>query len=159
LRKQSPLDIKTGLAGVKPAHSWADVWLLDEAQEGRQILARLRDEIHVRLPETPSTGYVWGLVDPAPDVVEVVVDQFEDADEDPETIGSIGIRHLWLRVVAPGFGRLRLELRRPWQVNVEPVRSFQATLQALAPLTGEVTEGATTDQKSGVIRDFQATAA
>jgi Zn-dependent peptidase ImmA (M78 family)/predicted secreted protein len=159
LRKLSPLNIKTGLAGVKPANSWADVWLLDEAQEGRQIVSRLRDEIHVRLPETPSTGYVWDLVDPAAGVVEVVDDRFETADDDDERIGADGVRHVWLRVVAPGSGRLRLELRRPWQADVRPVRTFEATVDALAPLTGDVTEGVTTDQKKGVIKDFQAAAA
>ena len=159
LRKLSPLDIKTGLAGVKPASSRADVWLLDEAQEGRQIISRLRDEIHVRLPETPSTGYVWDLVDPAAGVVEVVADRFETGDDAEERIGADGVRHLWLRVVAPGSGRIRLELRRPWQSDAKPARTFQATLDALAPLTGDVTEGVTSDQKKGVIDDFQAAAA
>jgi Zn-dependent peptidase ImmA (M78 family)/predicted secreted protein len=159
LRKLSPLDIKTGLAGDRPAHSWADVWLLDETQEGRQIVSRLRDEIHVRLPETPSTGYVWDLVDLATGLVEVVADRFETADGADDQIGGDGIRHLWLRVVALGSGRLRLELRRPWQANAKPVRTFQATVDARAPLTGDVIEGATSDQKKGVIDDFQAAAA
>jgi predicted secreted protein len=159
LRKLSPLDIKTGLAGVKPASSRADVWLLDEAQEGRLIISRLRDEIHVRLPETPSSGYVWDLVDPAAELIEVVADQFEMADGNEDRIGADGIRHLWLRVVAPGSGQIRLELRRPWQADAAPVRTFQATLDALAPLTGDVTEGATSHQKKGVIDDFQAAAA
>jgi inhibitor of cysteine peptidase len=113
----------------------------------------------VRLPETPSTGYVWDLVDPAAGVVEVVDDRFETADDDDERIGADGVRHVWLRVVAPGSGRLRLELRRPWQADVRPVRTFEATVDALAPLTGDVTEGVTTDQKKGVIKDFQAAAA
>lgn len=159
LRKLSPLDIKTRLGGAKPAHSWADVWLLDEAQEGRQIISRLRDEIHVQLRETPSTGYVWDLVDPGAGVVELVDDRFETSDNDGEAIGADGNRHLWFRVVAPGSGRIRLELRRPWQPDARPVASFEATLDALAPLTGDVGEGATTDQKRGVIREFQATAA
>ena len=159
LRNLSPLDIKAGMVGVKPADSWADVWLLDEAQEGRQIVSRVRDEIHVRLPETPSTGYVWDLVESAPGVTEVVDDRFEEADDDDEQIGGDGVRHLWLRVVAPGSGRIRLELRRPWQVETKPVRTFEATLDAIAPLTGDVADGVTTDQKQGVIADFQAAAA
>ena len=77
LRRESPLAVKTGLAGLRPADSWADVWLLDESQEGRQFSPRLRDEIHVMLAETPSTGYVWQLVDAAPSVLALIDDQFE----------------------------------------------------------------------------------
>jgi Zn-dependent peptidase ImmA (M78 family)/predicted secreted protein len=158
LRRLSPHEIKAGLAGAEPADSWADVWLLDEAQEGRQIVSRLRDEIHVRLAETPSTGYVWDLVDPAAGVVELVADRFESAPGSDALIGAEGVRHLWLRVVAPGSARIRMELRRPWQTDARPVRTFQATLEALAPLTGDVAEGATVDQKKGVIDDFRAAA-
>ena len=159
LRKLSPLDIKSRLGGAKPAHSWADIWLLDEAQEGRQIVSRLRDEIHVRLSETPSTGYMWDLVDPGEGVVELVEDSFEIPEDAGEQIGVVGVRHLWFRVVAAGAGRIRLELRRPWQRDARPAASFEATLDALVPLTGDVSEGATTDQKQGVLRDFQAAAA
>jgi predicted secreted protein len=122
LRKLSPLDIKTGLAGVKPASSRADVWLLDEAQEGRQIISRLRDEIHVRLPETPSTGYVWDLVDPAAGVVEVVADRFETGDDAEERIGADGVRHLWLRVLR------RDRAGSGWSCDVpgSPTRSLHA---------------------------------
>ncbi|HVB14006.1 MAG TPA: protease inhibitor I42 family protein [Candidatus Dormibacteraeota bacterium] len=154
LRRLSPLDVKTGLAGDKPADSWADVWLLDEAQDGRQIVSRLRDEIHVRLPETPSTGYVWDLVDPAAGVVEVVADRFENP-YGREHIGAGGVRHIWLRVATPGSGRIRLELRRPWQADSPPVRTFQTALDALAPITGDVTAGVASGQKKGVIDDFR----
>lgn len=155
LRKLSPLDIKTRLGGTRPAHSWADVWLLDESRDGRQIVSRLRDEIHVQLRETPSTGYVWDLVDPGASVVEMVADSFEILDDDGEDIGGDGVRHLWFRVVAPGSGRIRLELRRPWQADAQPVASFEVTVDALAPLTGDASEGATIDQKRGVVREFQ----
>lgn len=158
LRQVPPRDIKAGLVGERPADPWADVWLLGEAQEGRHIVPRLRDEIHVRLPETPSTGYVWDLVDFPDGVAEVVADRFETI-EGNEQIGAAGVRHVWLRVLASGSGRLRLELRRPWQPATTPVRTFQATLQALAPLTGDVTEGVTSNQKNGVIAEFQANAA
>ncbi len=158
LRKLPPRDIKAGLVGDKPAYPWADVWLLGEVQEGRQIVSRLRDEIHVRLPETPSTGYVWDIVDFPDGVVEVVADRFETI-ESHEQIGVAGVRHVWLRVVASGSGRIRLEMRRPWQADTLPARTFQATLQALAPITVDVTEGVTSDQKRGVIAEFQANAA
>jgi Zn-dependent peptidase ImmA (M78 family)/predicted secreted protein len=159
LRRLSPLEIKTVLGGVKPEHSWADVWLLDEAQEGRQLVSRLRDEIHVRLPETPSSGYVWHVADSGGALTELVSDEFEEHDEDEEAIGAGGVRHLWLRVVAPGSGRIRMELGRPWQAGVRPARIFEATIDAVVPRTGDVAAGPTIDQQRGVIADFQAAAA
>jgi len=157
LRRVSPLDIKTGLGGVKPEYSWADVWLLDESQEGRRLTPRLRDEIHVTLPEIPSTGYVWELVEAASNLLELVDDHFKEAGTG--SVGGHGVRHLWFRVKNPGDGRIRLEMRRPWQVDGQLASSFEATLVASAPRTGEVRDGITVDQKQGLIDDFRTTAA
>lgn len=156
LRKISPLEIKTGLAGIRPEHSWADVWLLDESQDGREIVARLRDEIHLLLRETPSTGYVWEPVDVAPGILELVDDRFESADGDHGVVGADGLRHLFFRVVGPGAGRIKLERRRPWEAPGQSVGAFEATLDAMAPLTGDDPEGVTTEQKQGVIDEFVA---
>lgn len=151
LRKISPLDIKIGLVGVKPDHSWADVWILDEEQEGRQLIPRMRDEIHVTLPETPSTGYVWQMVDSAPGVLALIDDSFS-GPEDQDVIGADGLRHIWFRVANSGSGTIRLEKRRPWEDDGRPAASFQATLDAVAPMTGDVDEGLTEEQKQGCDR-------
>jgi predicted secreted protein len=158
LRHLSPLAIKTGLVGEKPEDSWADVWLLDEAQEGREFIARLRDEVHVTLPETPSSGYVWQVVDSAPRVLDLVEDRFEPPG-DADKIGSDGLRHLWFRVTAPGIGRIRLEKRRPWLTESQPTAAFEANLAAIAPITGDADDGLTDEQKQGVIDDFRTVAA
>jgi Zn-dependent peptidase ImmA (M78 family)/predicted secreted protein len=159
LRKVSPLEIKTGLAGIRPEHSWADVWLLDESQDGREIVARLRDEIHLLLRETPSTGYVWEPVDVAPEILQLVDDSFESADGDSDMVGADGLRHLFFRVVGPGAGRIKLERRRAWERSGQSVGAFEATLDAAAPLTGDDPEGVTSDQQQGVIDDYRALAA
>ena len=88
----SPLALKTHIGGVKPEFSWADVWILDETQEGRAFSPTLHDEIHVELPETPSSGYVWEIVDPASDVLVLAGEAFEPEDGE-EAIGSSGERH------------------------------------------------------------------
>jgi len=149
LRRESPLAVKTGLAGLRPADSWADVWLLDESQEGRQFSPRLRDEVHVMLAETPSTGYVWQLVDAAPSVLALIDDQFE-TDED-DVIGEAGTRHVAFRVAQPGASRLRLEKRRPWQQGGEAPAIFEATVNAIAPLTGDTEDGASEEVKQAVL--------
>ncbi|MGH8980330.1 MAG: protease inhibitor I42 family protein, partial [Acidimicrobiales bacterium] len=158
LRALSPLAIKTDMGGVTPANSWADVWLLDESQEGRHVVARLRDEVHVRLRETPSTGYVWDLVEQAAGVAELVTDEFQSLGDEVE-IGADGVRDILFRVVAPGSRRIRLELRRPWQSDGQAAGIFEATVDAVAAMTGDVDEGATTEQKQGIVDDFRTVAA
>lgn len=157
-RRLSPLDIKTGLAGLKPTDPWADVWLLEEAQTGRHITSRVRDEIHVILPETPSNGYEWQVVDTGSGLTELVTDGFDDVDN-MDVIGGSGTRHVWLRVIAPGVATIRLELRRPWQTAGQPASIFEAVVEAAAPITGDTAVGASTDQKQGLIADFVAAAA
>jgi Zn-dependent peptidase ImmA (M78 family)/predicted secreted protein len=149
LRRESPLAVKTSLAGLRPADSWADVWLLDESQEGRQFSPRLRDEVHVMLAETPSTGYVWQLVDTGPSVLTLIDDHFET--EDDEGIGVAGTRHVAFRVAHAGASRIRLEKRRPWQQDGEAPAIFEATVSAIAPLTGDTEDGVSEDVKQAVL--------
>lgn len=148
LQRESPLAVKTRLVGLRPADSWADVWLLDESQEGRQFSPRLRDEVHVMLTETPSTGYVWQLVEAAPSVLAFIDDNYE-ADDD--VIGASGTRHFAFRVANAGASRIRLEKRRPWQQDGEAPATFEATVRAIAPLTGDAEDGLSEDQKQAVL--------
>jgi Zn-dependent peptidase ImmA (M78 family)/predicted secreted protein len=138
LRRESPLAVKTRLAGIRPEDSRADVWLLDDAQEGRHFSPQLRDEIHVMLAETPSTGYIWQLVDGAPSVLSLFDDQFETDDD---AIGATGTRHIAFRVAHAGSSRIRLERRRPWQQDSEVSATFEATLTAHDPLIGMADDG------------------
>jgi Zn-dependent peptidase ImmA (M78 family)/predicted secreted protein len=149
LERESPLALKTRLAGLRPADSWADVWLLDESQEGRQFTPRLRDEIHVMLAETPSTGFVWQLVDAATSVLALIDDQFETENDD--VTGASGTRHVAFRVANSGASRIRLERRRPWQQDGESPAAFEATVRATAPLTGDTEDGLSEDQKQAVL--------
>jgi predicted secreted protein/Zn-dependent peptidase ImmA (M78 family) len=149
LRAENPLALKTRLVGVRPADPWADVWLLDESQEGRQFSPRLRDEIHVMLAETPSTGYVWQLVEAARSVLALVDDQFETDDD--EVIGAPGTRHVAFRVAYAGASRIRLEQRRPWQQNGEASATYEATVSAIPPLTGKADDGVSQDVKQALL--------
>jgi Zn-dependent peptidase ImmA (M78 family)/predicted secreted protein len=151
LREQSPLALKTMLGGVKPVNPWADVWLLDETQEGRELMPRLEDEIHVMLEENPSTGFVWTLVDAPSTALALVDDAFEEAEDDDDLVGSNGRRHLRFRVASAGEALLRLEKKRPWQHDGKAVATFEATVHASPPLTGDAEEGLAEEQKRSVL--------
>lgn len=149
LRRESPLAVKESITGIRPADSWADVWLLDESQEGRRFIPRLRDEVHITLAETPSTGYVWQLAEADPSVLVLVNDQFEpDGDR---LIGPPGRRHLVFRVVGAGESSIRLEKRRPWQQQSAPRALFRSLITAVASSTGGLTGGLSEGQKEAVL--------
>jgi len=155
LRKQSPLALKTAISGAKPSNSWADVWILDESQEGRALTPRLRDEIHVSLEENPTTGYVWTLADDASAALSLVMDEYEEQSSD-DVIGGGGRRHLHFRVTHPGNARIRLEKRRPWQQAATAVSTFEAIVNALPAVTGESEDGLAEDQKRAILAAGQA---
>lgn len=153
LRRESPLAVKTRLVGIRPVDSRADVWLLDDSQEGRRFSPQLRDEIHVMLAETPSTGYVWQLIDGASLVLSLVDDQFESDDD---AIGETGTRHVAFRVASAGASRIRLEMRRPWQQDGGTSATFEATVAATDPLIGDAEDGAGEDVKQELAASVRA---
>jgi inhibitor of cysteine peptidase len=85
---------------------------------------RQGDEVVVRLPENPTTGYRWQLekVEGAPIDVQ---DSFEPG---MEAVGSEGVRVLTLARCSPGATTLHLRLRRAWEPPEQGLGEFQVTL-------------------------------
>ena len=81
--------------------------ILTERDNRRSVQASPGDEIALRLPETPTTGFRW-RVDLVEGTLEPAGDSFELGTQ-PQ-FGSGGIRELRFRVRGPG----RIELRH-WQ--------------------------------------------
>lgn len=140
LGKREPIEIKAELGGgTKPANSWADAWLVNERTRGRHLSLRTGDELHVRLPELPSTGYRW-----ASDWVtlnsalELIEDALEPGDlELGHLIGAERRRHLWWRATAAGEGSVALALRRPRADSARPpLEMLDLPLSIVQPRSG-----------------------
>ncbi len=114
LAAEKVMDLKIEIgAGERPANSRAAVWLLDDVVRTRRVEMLVEDEMHVRLPELPSSGYRWALGEW--DVgLEVVGDELEEPDGESR-LGGMLVRHLWLRALEPGTGKLELALTREWE--------------------------------------------
>jgi predicted secreted protein len=67
----------------------------------------------VELPETPTTGYLWRLIDP-PAAVREVGREYTHAATEPVAGGS-GSRVFLLEVTDPGRYELEFRLQRPWE--------------------------------------------
>jgi predicted secreted protein len=159
LRRNRLIDVKVNLAGGRrPRNARADVWVLDEGDSDRAVSILLDDEIHVRLPEMPSSGYQWILRsqlahgrlrvnEPSLELLENVLEPVE-SDTELSSYGAQHYRHLWLRAVMPGSEVSELALIRPWEEeSVRPARSFVVRVRVTPRLTGAFDQGVSEDQK------------
>jgi Zn-dependent peptidase ImmA (M78 family)/predicted secreted protein len=169
LSRQLPREIKAEIGGgIRPQNPWADTWPLAENEAGREIYPRLDDELHIELPETPSTGHVWVIPDSQvvdlragatqseverKAVLGLLEDRFEPRSLDDQgqmRFGGGGVRHLVLRVLQPGHHTLRLLKRMPWQETVEPTETFEVHLNVSRRPTGDTQQGLSEVQKSAL---------
>jgi Zn-dependent peptidase ImmA (M78 family)/predicted secreted protein len=113
-----PITIKTTLgAGTRPGNARADVWDVTDSRRDRRLQLRLDDELHVRLPEVPTSGYRWAADLSGVDVgLDLLADELEPTDlHGQERFGATRQRHLWWRATGIGRGALDLRLVRSWQ--------------------------------------------
>lgn len=145
LKRREPKSIKAEIGhGIRPQDVWADAWDLDERDSGKLVHIRVNDELYIRLPETPSTGYIW-TVDKS-DIIglrksaskqlfdgeaclELIDEKFEPTTRSEELrLGAGGLRRFMFRSLRPGRQTLRLINRRPWQRDIGPRKSFEISL-------------------------------
>jgi inhibitor of cysteine peptidase len=99
---------------------------LTNANNGESIEVRQGDEIVLRLPENPTTGYRWH-VDRADGIVEQEIAQQEvtPPPSDPNTqFGRGGVREFRFRAQVPGSGRLELKHWREWEGEGSVTKRF-----------------------------------
>lgn len=129
LLSYKPKDLKRIVnQGIGPLDPWADVWPLEVADSGRSIEVRVRDEIRLKLPEKPSTGYRWVVDEEGhTELVQKTGEEFEALKLEDGVIGVGGHRFVSFRALEPGAGHLMLKLIRTWE-NVQQPRRFSVNL-------------------------------
>jgi Zn-dependent peptidase ImmA (M78 family)/predicted secreted protein len=86
--RKPPKSIKTQIAGTPLENSWADIWLLDQKDTGKQLRLRVYDELSISLSEIPTSGYIWTLEDA--DIADVTTQPNSAyADEGVASRGSL----------------------------------------------------------------------
>jgi len=79
---------------------------------GETVHVQPGDEVVVRLPENPTTGYRWEIDAPRGGV-EVAQDSYDRPRD--EGVGAGGMRTFTLRAGEPGQAEVRLRLARSWE--------------------------------------------
>lgn len=97
--------------------------LLEEPDNGSDIFLTQGDQLQVKLPSTPSTGYSWTIAGNAPSVLRPA----GDPKFDPPAKGSPGAggtQTFEFRVVGGGGAFLDLVYRRPFEKDAPPARRW-----------------------------------
>lgn len=98
--------------------------VLRPADNGSTILVKVGTSVEIRLPEIPTTGYLWRL--------EAVTGPSLSAQDKLESVGpapgSGGERVFSFSADSPGRRELRLALRRPWEPADRAIERFVVTL-------------------------------
>jgi inhibitor of cysteine peptidase len=95
------------------------------SNNGGSLQAHVGDELVVRLPETPSTGYRW-TVDVSPVNATLDHDSFDPAKGGG--VGGQGTRTFEFRVTASGDAHLGLKRWRAWEGDKSVAERYRVTL-------------------------------
>ena len=99
-------------------------------QSGTSVALTSGQDLVVRLPSNPSTGYRWIYVEPKDAVLRVDGPSSFEA-QSAATAGAGGTEIWKLAPFKPGQQQLRFEYRRPWEQDVAPSRiaTYSVTVQ------------------------------
>lgn len=102
----------------------------DGEQGAEMIEVKAGQYIKVSLFAAGGTGYSWTLAEPNLALIEPVGDQIEPVDPDSRRVGGRMKWSYYLKVKESASGQevLKFVLRRPWEKNTPPARSFELTV-------------------------------
>lgn len=91
------------------------------AQSGASVELAPNQDLVVRLPSNPATGYRWIYIEPKDAVLRVDgPSTFEATQTAGGAVGAGGTEIWKLAPFKPGQQQLRFEYRRPWEQGVAP---------------------------------------
>jgi len=99
--------------------------ILTQADKGQFFEVQRDDVILIRLPENPTTGYLWAI-----DEINGAVLELEDSDFVPASnagIGGGGERIFRLSAKSTGTSHVELKMKREWEADVPPIERYDFT--------------------------------
>ena len=102
---------------------------LTAADNGSEIELKKNQALVITLEANPTTGYTWDVVGPRDEQVLRQVGEIEFKPES-DLIGAGGVQIIRFEVVNAGRASLKLIYHRPWETDVEPLKTF--AIQVLA---------------------------
>ena len=145
---ESPLRLKQALlGGRRPGNPRASVMQLTLADNQREVVLDVDDEIDVALPEMAASGHEWTLAAQTNSAFEVVADHYRQSHNDAEEtlFGESRTRHITLKALTAGRTRLDFLPLRPGD-TAESAAALSIHAVTCAPPVSELGHGISTNQ-------------
>jgi inhibitor of cysteine peptidase len=114
--------------GRGSSHAGGSVTITPESA-GRTIELRSVQELLVRLPSNPATGYRWSLAAAPADVLKLEgLPSFERYPGGAGAVGAPGIEIWRFSLARKGQQILRFDYRLPWEADAPPARQLSFTV-------------------------------
>ena len=97
---------------------------------GKSVSVSLTEKLSVTLPGNPTTGYRWDLAEISSGVLNTNSESAFAADS--TMLGAGGKFTFLFTAVQPGTTGIKLIYHRPWEKNVQPLRTFDLTVSVIA---------------------------
>lgn len=96
---------------------------LTAADNGSTVELKSDQVMSITLDANPTTGYTWEVVEPLDEQIMRQVGEIEFIPES-DAIGAGGVQIIRFEIVNAGQTSLKLVYHRPWETDVEPLKTF-----------------------------------
>ena len=97
--------------------------ILSAADNGSRVNVKVGEQIVITLEDNPSTGYTWEAKDLDTGMF-TIPGESTFISSNPGQVGSGGTLTLTFKAEKSGTGSLTLVYRRPWEIGVDPIKTF-----------------------------------
>lgn len=106
-----------------------NVYIADEADNGQSVTMEVGDMLQIMLDENQTTGYLWSIVTNDEGVLALSGEPAYEVESD--AIGAGGTKTFLFEAIGPGTSVLRMVNALEQETAVEPVETFELTVQVV----------------------------
>ena len=99
-------------------------------ENGKNVSLQKGQTLEITLESNPTTGYNWEVVDAAEGILKQAgePEYLQSNPQDKTLVGAGGAETFRFEAAGSGTATLKLVYHRSWEKNVEPIKTFEVTV-------------------------------